>query len=179
MSKINIQLRGIAAELVLGNYMPKDTTIYNDWLEFYHFNDIIHETQLLSEYVSEIEIKQDEVIVFKGRIPDINFLPVKSFSPVLIQQALYLRTECAEKAFYQCEFEIENFDKNKLLFETQDYDLLFKVGKSFISKMIYDQSPQPLVWVNAHPVGDICLLCRCVNGYLVPVYDAVHKRGFI
>ena len=80
MSKINIQLSGVAAELVLGNYMPKDSTIYNDWLEFYHFNDIIHETQLLSEYISEIEIKQDEVIVFKGKIPDTSFLPVKSLS---------------------------------------------------------------------------------------------------
>ena len=179
MSKINIQLSGVAAELVLGNYMPKDLTIYNDWLEFYHFNDIIHETQLLTEYVTEIEIKQDEVIVFKGKIPDTNFIPVKSFSPVLIQQALYLRTECAENAVYQCEFEIENFDKDKLLFETQDYDLLFKVGKSFISKLIYDNTPQPLIWVSARPVGDICLLCRYVNGYLVPIYDAVHKRGIM
>jgi hypothetical protein len=175
MSKINIQLSGVAAELVLGNYMPKDSTIYNDWLEFYHFNDIIHETQLLSEYISEIEIKQDEVIVFKGKIPDTSFLPVKSFSPVLIQQALYLRTECAENAVYQCEFEAENFDKDKLLFETQDYDLLFKVGKSFISKLSYDNTPQPLIWVSARPVGDICLLCRYVNGYLLPVFDAVHK----
>lgn len=179
MSKINIQLNGVAAELVLGNYMPKDSTIYNDWLEFYHFNDIIHETQLLSEYVTEIEIKQDEVIVFKGKIPDTNFIPEKSFSPVLIQQVLYLRTECAENAVYQCEFEIENFDINKLLFETQDYDLLFKVGKSFINKMIYDNSPLPLEWVSAQPVGDICLLCRYVNGYLVPIYDAVHKLGIM
>jgi hypothetical protein len=179
MSKINIQLSGVAAELVLGNYMPKDSTIYNDWMEFYHFNDIIHETQLLSEFVSEIEIKQDEVIVFKGKIPVVNFQHGKSFSPVLTQQALYLRTECAENAVYQCEFEIENFDKTKLLFETQDYDLLFKVGKSFISKIIYDQTPLSLVWVSAQPVGDICLLCRYVNGYLVPLYDAVHKRGFI
>ena len=179
MSKINIQLSGVAAELVLGNYMPMDSTIYNDWLEFYHFNDIIHETQLLSEYVVEIEIKQDGVIVFNGKIPDRSFLPVKSFSPVLVQQSLYLRTECAENAVFQGDFETVNFDINKLLFETQDYDLLFKVGKSFISKMIYDNSPLPLVWMSAHPVGDICLLCRYVNGYLVPLYDAVNKRGFM
>ena len=61
MSKINIQLTGIAAELVLGNYMPKDSTIFNDWMEFYHFNDIIHETQLLTDYISEIEIKPHTV----------------------------------------------------------------------------------------------------------------------
>jgi len=32
-----------------------------------------------------------------------------------------------------------------------------------------------LEWVSAHPVGDICLLCRFDNGYLVPFYDAVKK----
>ena len=179
MSKINIQLTGIAAELVLGNYMPKDSTIFNDWMEFYHFNDIIHETQLLTDYISEIEIKQDDALVYKGRIPEKKFLPLKSFSPAMVQQALYLRTECAENAIYSCEIEIENFDKNKLLFETQDYDLLFKVGKSFISRILYDHSPLELEWVSAHPVGDLCLLCRYVNGYLVPVYDAVNNVGLI
>ena len=29
MSKVKIQLSGVAAELALGNYMPKDETIYN------------------------------------------------------------------------------------------------------------------------------------------------------
>jgi hypothetical protein len=179
MSKINIQLTGVAAELVLGNYMPKDSTIFNDWMDFYHFDDLIHETQLLTDYVSEIEIKQDDVLLFKGKIPESKFLPVKSFSPSMTQHALYLRTECAENAIYRCEIEIENFDKNKLLFETQDYDLLFKVGKSFISRLLYDQSPLDLEWVSAHPVGDLCLLCRYVDGYLVPVYDAVHNVGLI
>jgi hypothetical protein len=177
MSKINIQISGVGAELVLGNYMPKDATIFNDWLEFYHFNDLIHETQLLSEYVSEIVIKQDEEVLFRGKIPETKFIPQKSYSPVLVQQALYLRTECAERSVFECEFETENFDKNKLFFETQDYDLLFKVGKSFISGMLYDNQPFTLEWVNAHPIGDLCLLCRCENGYLVPVYDAVKKLG--
>jgi hypothetical protein len=177
MSNINIQISGVSAELVLGNYMPKDATIFNDWLEFYHFNDLIHETQLLAEYVSEIVIKQDEEVLFRGKIPETKFIPQKSYSPVLVQHALYLRTECAERAIYECVFETENFDRNKLFLETQDYDLLFKVGKSFISGIVYDNQTLPLEWVSAHPIGDLCLLCRCENGYLVPVYDAVKKLG--
>ena len=42
MSHITIQLSGIAAELVLGNYMPTDPTIMKNWEEFYHYNDLIH-----------------------------------------------------------------------------------------------------------------------------------------
>ena len=177
MSKIYIQISGVGAELVLGNYMPKDATIFNDWQEFFHFNDLIHETQLLAEYITEIVIKQDDMVVFQGKIPETKFIPQKSYSPVLEQHALYLRTECAERAMYECTFETENFDKNKLFFETQDYDLLFKVGKSFISGLLYDKKPFPLEWVSAHPIGDLCLLCRSENGYLVPVYDAVKKLG--
>jgi len=175
MSKIRIQISGVGAELVLGSYMPGDATIFNDWQEFYHFNDLIHETQLLVEYVSEIEIKVDDLVLFRGKIPDTKFIPQKSCSPLMIEQGIYLRTECAENAVYQSEFEIESFDKNKLFFETQDYDLLFKVGNAFISHLIYDQVSYPLEWVSAHPVGDICLLCRFDNGYLVPFYDAVKK----
>ena len=177
MSHITIQISGVASELALGAYMPKDSTIFNDWLEFYHFNDLIHETQLLSEYISEIEIKVDQVTLFKGKIPQSQFKALKSFSPSLLQDALYLRTECAEKSVYQCVFETDNFDKNKLFFETQDYDLLFKVGKAFITHLIYDQISYPLEWVSAHPVGDICLLCRYDNGFLVPVYDAIKKMA--
>jgi hypothetical protein len=175
MSKIKIQISGVGAELVLGNYMPGDETIYNDWQEFFHFNDVIHESQLLSEHVSEIEIKQDELEIFKGKITDTQFQPQKSFSPVLVQLALYLRTECVEQSVFQCEFETENFDKNKLCFETQDYDLLFKVGRLFITGMVYDELPLSLEWVSAHPIGNICLLCRYENGHLVPVYDAIKK----
>ena len=175
MSKIKIQISGVGAELVLGSYMPGDATIFNDWQEFYHFNDLIHETQLLVEYVSEIEIKVDDLVLFRGKIPDTKFIPQKSCSPLMIEQGIYLRTECAENAVYQSEFEIESFDKNKLFFETQDYDLLFKVGNAFISHLIYDQVSYPLEWVSAHPIGDICLLCRFDNGYLVPFYDAVKK----
>ena len=175
MSKIRIQISGVGAELVLGSYLPGDATIFNDWQEFYHFNDLIHETQLLVEYVSEIEIKVDDLVLFRGKIPDTKFIPQKSCSPLMIEQGIYLRTECAENAVYQSEFEIESFDKNKLFFETQDYNLLFKVGNAFISHLIYDQVSYPLEWVSAHPIGDICLLCRFDNGYLVPFYDAVKK----
>jgi hypothetical protein len=179
MSKIQIKLSGVGAELVLGSYMPKDATIFNDWEEFYHFNDLMHVTQLLSEHVAGIEIRQDDELVFTGKVLAAKFLPQKSVSPVLGQGALYLRTECAEQAVYHCEFEAEGFDKEKLLFETQDHDLLFRVGKSFITNVLYDEQPFPLEWVSAHPIGNICLLCRCENGYLVPVYDAVKKVSVV
>jgi hypothetical protein len=175
MSKITIQLTGVAAELVLGNYMPQDTTIFNNWEEFFHYNDLIHVSQLLAEHISEIEILQDGQKVFRGEIPAAHISAQKSSSPVLVHRALYLRTECAEQAVYKCEFETENFDKMKLHFETQDYDLLFKVGKSFLSKVTYEGKELPLEWVSGQPVGNICVLCRFENGYLVPVYDAVQK----
>ena len=63
----------------------------------------------------------------------------------------------------------------KLMFETQDYDLLFKVGSSFLSKVTYDAKELNPEWVSGKPVGNICLLCRAENGYLMPVYDAVRK----
>lgn len=175
MSNIAIQLTGVAAELALGNYMPKDATIFNNWEDFYHYNDLIHTSQLLTEHISGIEIKQDDKVIFTGMIPSDHIQPQKSISPVLLHQALYLRTECAEQAVYKCEFEVDNFDKNNLFFETQDYDLLFKVGKSFLSKMIYGGKELPLEWISGKPVGNICVLCRFENGYLVPVYDAVKK----
>lgn len=175
MSKINIQLSGVAAELALGNYMPKDTTIFNNWEEFYHYNDLIHESQLLIEHISEIQIKEEDKVIFSGKIPSTNIIAQKSSSPTLVPQALYLRTESAEQAVYQFEFETENFDKRKLFFETQDYDLLFKVGKSFLSKVSYNDIKLEQEWVSAKPLGNICVLCRFENGFLVPIYDAVNK----
>lgn len=175
MSTIQITLTGVAAELTLGSYMPKDATIFNNWEEFFHFNDLIHESQLLAEHISEIEIQQDGKVLFTGKIPLSQFKAQKSSSPVMKEKALYLRTECAEQAVYRCEFETAQFDKMKLLFETQDYDLLFKVGNSFLSKMTYEGKEISLEWVSAKPLGNICLLCRAENGYLVPVYDAVRK----
>lgn len=175
MTKIKILLTGVAAELVLGNYMPKDATIFNNWEEFYHFNDLIHESQLLTEHISEIKIQQDEEVIFTGKIPATNIVVQKSSSPVLIQQALYLRTECAEQSVYQCEFEVEDFDKKNLLFETQDYDMLFKVGNSFLAKVTYNSTKLEPEWISGKPVGNICVLCRNENGYLVPIYDAINR----
>jgi hypothetical protein len=175
MSKIQIQLTGIAAELTLGNYMPKDATIFNNWEDFYHFNDLVHCSQLLVEHISEIQITQDEQVIFTGKIPVAQFHAQKSFSPILLNRALYLRTECAEQAVYNCSFEVDKFDKMKLIFETQDYDMLFKVGQAFLSKILYDGKELELEWISGEPVGNICLLCRFENGYLVPIYDAVNK----
>lgn len=179
MSKIHIQLTGVAAELALGNYMPKDTTIFNNWEDFYHYNDLIHASLLLADHISEIQIKQDDEVIFKGKIPTVQIRSQKSISPVLKHRALYLRTECVEQAIFQCVFEVDNFDKTKLSFETQDYDLLFKVGTSFLSKMFYEERELNLEWVSANPIGNICLLCRFENGYLVPLYDAINKVGVI
>ncbi|NDP20463.1 MAG: hypothetical protein GZ091_05235 [Paludibacter sp.] len=175
MSKIQIQLTGVAAELTLGNYMPKDATIFNNWEDFYHFNDLIHVSQLLVEHISEIKIMENEEVVFTGKIPIAHILQQKSTAPVLVERSLYLRTECAEQAVYKCEFETTDFNKMKLKFETQDYDLLFKVGKSFLSKVLYDNQELDLEWISGKPVGNICLLCRFENGFLMPLYDAVKR----
>ncbi len=177
MSKIKIEFTGVAAEIVLGNYMPMDTTIYNNWEDFYHFNDLIHESLLLVEYISEIQIKEDDKLIFSGRIPEAHCKAQKSFIPVLSEGATYLRTECAEQAIYKVEFEADNFDKMKLFFETQDYDLLFKVGSPFLASINYEGSVYKLEWVSGKPVGNICLLCCCENGFLVPLYDAINKKN--
>lgn len=175
MPHIKVEIKGVSAELVLGNYMPKDPTIYEDWQEFYRYDDLIHESQLLTEHVAEITIWKDNEELLKGRIPANQFKSEKSFCPAMEQNALYLRTECAENAVYICEFDTENFKLSKLLFNTQDYDCLFKVGNSFITSLSYDSKKHPLEWQSATPIGNICLLCKFENGYLVPTYDAVNK----
>jgi len=175
MSKINIQLTGVAAELTLGNYMPTDPTIMSNWEDFYHYNDLIHVSQLITDHISEIQIEQDDEVIFTGQIPTNHISNQKSISPIFVQRALYLRTECAEQAVYECNFETENFDRSKLFFKTQDYDLLFKVGSSFLSKITYDKKELNIEWVSGKPVGNICLLCRFENGYLVPLFDAIKK----
>lgn len=175
MSKIKIALSGVAAELVLGNYMPSDKTIMNNWEDFYHYGDLIHVSQLMPDYISEIIISNDDQEVFRGKIPANYFRAQNSFIPVMLERALYLRTECAEEANYVCEFEVENFDKSKLIFETQDYDFLFKTSKSFLSRLLYDEKALELVWQSGKPIGNLCLLCRFENGYLVPLFDAINK----
>ncbi len=175
MPRINIEIKGVAAELVLGNYMPTDSTIQHNWEEFYHYNDLIHSTQLITEHVSNIRIQKDEEIIFDGRIPEKVIKLQKSFCPVMVHRALYLRTECAEEAVFEANFECDNFEISKLIVETQEYDLIFKVGKSFIQKLNYDGKAIELDWKIGKPIGNICLLCRFENGYLVPIYDAVRK----
>jgi hypothetical protein len=179
MSKITIKLSGVGAELVLGDYMPKDATIYNNWEEFYHFNNLIHESQLMMVHIAEMEITQDDSLIYKGRVPATQMKEQKSTGPAMEHHGLYLRTECAEQSVYQIQLETEQFDIRKLTFETQDYDLLFKVGRSFLAKVTYEEKALEIVWISGKPVGNICLLCRYENGYLVPVYDAVKKIGAI
>ena len=176
MSHITIQLSGIAAELVLGNYMPTDPTTMKNWVEFYHYNDLIHTSQLLMQYINNIEVKVDDKTLYSGKIPASSIHAQKSFCPVIVDRALYLRTECAEEAVYKCEFDTENFDLQLLTFETQDYDFLFKVGNAFLDKIFYNGLPLQAEWQSGKPVGNICLLCRCENGYLVPLFDAINKK---
>lgn len=175
MSKIEIEIKGVSAELVLGNYMPKDPTIYEEWQEFYRYDDLIHESQLFSGHISEISILKDGESLFKGQIPKAQYRAEKSFIPVLEQNSLYLRTECVENAVYKCNFETDSFELSKLTFQTQDYDLLFKVGDSFLTRPVYDGQPLTLDWISGQPVGNICVLCRCENGFLIPEYDAIKK----
>lgn len=176
MSKITLEITGVSAELTLGNYMPTDPTIMNNWEEFYHYHDLIHVSQLLSDYIDELTISIDHQMIYKGKIPASAFRSQKSFCPVMVDRALYLRTECAERATYQVEFEAENFDKKLLTFETQDYDMLFKVGNSFVNRILYNGNTLNLEWRSAQPIANICVLCRYENGYLVPVYDAINKK---
>ena len=174
---IEIEIKGIAAEITLGNYMPTDATIFENWEDFFHFNDMIHASQLLMEHVAQLQIKENGVEVFTGKIPSAHVFAQKSFSPVMQNRSLYLRTECVEDAIFQCQFEVENFDKKKLRFETQEYDALFKVGHSFLANIKYEDVDLELSWISAKPIGNICVLCRYENGYLVPIYDAVNKKG--
>jgi len=175
MSEISIEIQGVAAELVLGNYMPTDPTILNNWEDFYHYNDLIHTSQLLPDYISDITIRQNESILFRGKIPASQFKAQKSFIPVMVERALYLRAECVEQAVFKCSFNVETFDISKLSFETQDYDQLFKTGTSFLVHLLYDGRKIVPEWQSGKPIGNICLLCRYENGYLVPLYDAVNK----
>lgn len=175
MGKIKIEIKGVSAELALGNYMPKDPTIYNDWQDFYHYADLIHESQLLSNYINEITIWKDDEEIFKGKIPLNQFKTQKSFCPAMEQNGFYLRTECVENAIYSGEFESNEFNLNKLFFETQDYDLLFKTGTAFITNILYENKKIELEWNNGQAIGNICLLCKFENGYLIPTYDAINK----
>jgi hypothetical protein len=175
MNKIGITIKGVAAELVLGNYMPTDSTIMNDWSEFYHYNDILHDSLLMMSHIKSVEIKCDNRVVYEGFISDNQISPQKSFLPALVHRALYLKTECIEEAAYVCELETDDFKVENLVFETQDFDQIFKVGKSFLANISYEGQSYKPEWVNGKPVGNLCLLCRYEDGYLIPIYDAIAK----
>lgn len=175
MSKIKITIKGVAAELVLGSYLPSDKTIFGNWEEFYNYNNILHVSQLIADHISEITILVDDKQIFSGKAPAEAFKREKSFLPAMVENNVYLRTECIENAVYSLETELESFSIHKLSFKTQDYDLIFKTGKSFITGLYYDDKPLPLNWEKGEPVGSICLLCGYQNGYLLPIYDAIKK----
>jgi hypothetical protein len=94
----------------------------------------------------------------------------------MVENAVYLRTECVENAVYSIETEIENFSISKLKFLTQDYELIFKTAKEFVTQAQYDGKQLDLVWNSSTPVGNVCLLCGFQNGFLVPLYDSVSKK---
>ena len=80
MAKIKIQLKGVAAELALGNYMPTDPTIMKNWEDFYHYNDLIHHSQLLADYIELINIEVDDKLLYTGKIPAAQFKEQKSLT---------------------------------------------------------------------------------------------------
>jgi|GEM_PF-682761 len=176
MSKFKIKIQGVAAELALGTYLPADKTIYNNWEDFYKYNDVLHTSQLIADYISEIEILENDNSIYKGKIPARQFVKEKSFLPNMIENGVYLRTECIENATYETELEISGFNITKLTFATQDYELIFRSAKEFVSKVLYDNMPLELTWVKGEPIGNICLLCGYRNGFLVPLYDAITKK---
>lgn len=175
MNKYKIELKGVAVELVLGDYMPTDTTILNNWEEFYHYNNLLHVSQLIPEHLTELSVFENNQLIFKNNSHLFKKVAERSFSPVMIQDALYLRTECAENAIFSCELEADGFDFTKIQFHTQDYDGLFRTGKSFLSFLSYENLKITPEWQSGIPIGNICLVCRFENGYLIPEYDAIKK----
>lgn len=176
MNKIRIEIDGVAAEIVLGNYMPTDTTIMNNWEDFYRYNDLIHKTLLLKDYISTFRVFINEQEIETVAQRKIKYEHAKTIVPFMVQDALYLRTECVEDAHFVCEFETEEeFDLSHLTANIQDYDSLFKVGNAFVEELQYKGSKINLEWQGGKPLGNICLLCGYQNGYLVPMYDAIKK----
>jgi hypothetical protein len=136
----------------------------------------MHHSQFIADHISEIEILIDDKQIYKGKIPAAQFISEKSYMPNLVEEAVYLRTECIENAVHCIDAEIENFDISKLKFLTQDYELIFKIGKEFVTQVQYDGKQIELQWQSGIPVGNICLLCGFQSGHLVPIYDAVSKK---
>ncbi len=175
MGVVKIQLKGVGVELALGEYPKIDTKIFEEWTEFFNYNNLVHNSHLLQDHLSEVIITEDEIQIYKGKLTECTKSVQKSFEPSFEESHLYLRTECVEQAVYQCEFTTEDFDISKLVIETQDYDHLFKTGKSFIANLLYQNKVLELEWLSADSIGNICLLCKFENGYLIPIYDAITK----
>lgn len=176
MNKIRIEIEGVAAEIVLGNYMPEDRTIINNWEDFYKFNDIIHQSLLLKDYISSFSIRVNGEKIEQMAQRKLRYTNAKSVVPFMHHDALYLRTECVENATFVCEFECSSdFDIDLLGATVQDYDAIFKVSSSFIETLTYDGKVLDLQWQTGKALGNICLLCSYQNGFLVPIYDAVKK----
>jgi hypothetical protein len=175
MNKYIIELKGIAMELVLGNYMPTDLTILNNWEEFYHYNDLIHSSQLLSDYLQELLVFSNNDLIYKEKSFKIPIIKEKSFCPYMIQNALYLRTECAENAVFNCSFEADEFLPENLAIHVQDYDGIFRTGNSFITSLSYNGKKMVPEWQTGTSIGNICVVCKFDQGYLIPEYDAINK----
>ena len=122
--------------------MPTDSTIQNNWEDFYHYNDLIHATQLITEHVSNIRIQKDDEVLFDGRIPYKALKPQKSFCPVMVQRALYLRTECAEEAVFEASFESEDFDISKSVSYTH-LDVYKRQGIHINEDTFYPETVHP------------------------------------
>lgn len=175
MGVIKIQLKGVGVELALGEYPRTDTKIFEEWTEFFNYNNLVHTSHLMLNHLSEVIITDDDVQIYKGKLSDCKQSIQHSFEFPLEEGHLYLRTECVEQAVYQCEFTTDDFDSAKLVIEIQEYDHLFKTAKVFISNLLYEKELLNLDWVSADPIGNICLLCKYENAYLIPIYDAVTK----
>ena len=175
MKRLVIEIKGVAAELVLGNYEPTDLTIMNDWAEFYHYNNVMHDSLLITSHVRDVKINWDGETVFQGLLPSNQVVCQQTMIPALIDQSLYLKTECVEEALYVCEFDIEEFHLADVIFETQDFDQLFKVGQDFLSVIRYENQIKKPEWVSGKPIGNLCLLCQFTGGYFIPKYDAIAK----
>jgi hypothetical protein len=53
--------------------------------------------------------------------------------------------------------------------------MLFKTAQSFLTGVLYEDKKTTPEWQSGKPIGNICVLCRYENGYLVPLYDAIKK----
>jgi hypothetical protein len=163
MGIVKIQLKGVGVELALGEYPKTDVKIFEEWTEFFNYNNLVHNSHLMLDHLSEVIITEDEILLYKGKLTSTKHSVQKNIEPLFDEGQLYLRTECVEQAVYQCEFTTNKFDITKLVIETQEYDHLFKTAKAFISNLLYDDELLKLEWLSADSIGNICMLCKYEN----------------